>query len=71
MNMNNKSIRNKEDVLERLDTFLTILDINRDKINNMKGLLITGGSSLLLIDDNAIATRDIDAYVIKEDNNID
>lgn len=48
MNMNNKSIRNKEDVLERLDTFLTILDINRDKINNMKGLLITGGSSLLL-----------------------
>lgn len=67
-------MKSKEEVLRHIRVFIRNFknDITYTRLSNkIKGLLIIGGSSLILINNGALPTRDIDAYVVKENNKID
>ncbi len=70
----NKQIKNKSEVLSKFKKFINKIRIQENNIESLKkikGFLITGGSSLLILDDDAFATSDIDSYVVLEDKVID
>ncbi len=67
-------IENKKQVLEKIDYFLGKMNSTRkeqESLSDVKGILLSGGSSLLIIDDNADSTIDIDAYLVKTNNELD
>ncbi len=69
-----KEIKSKEEVLERIENFILKvkgLKEYEESLNKIKGFLIIGGSSLLILDENAFATSDIDSYVVMKDKIID
>ncbi len=69
-----KEIKSKEEVLERIENFILKvkgLKEYEESLKKIEGFLIIGGSSLLILDENAFATSDIDSYVVMKDKIID
>ncbi len=67
-------IENTEEVKRRIKMFLGLMKqkfSEEESLSKVIGILITGGASLIILDEYALATTDIDAYLVKEDNKID